>query len=826
MSKNPKNPKNPKKKGGTPATTTPSSAPAPNLDYINTMVAELSEDIANLEAKLKVSEEKNKELENDGKILSQEIQTKAIEISNLQIERDKLNKTISQLKQKQEQDQKEIEELRLIKKIHEGQNYELVLEQKNKLEKERDEIEKLYIDIKKQYENEQKKYIELDKRFYEYKKEHESKKNSTEDKISKLEKELNESKEEINNKNKILEENNIKFKETGDIMKSLQKENEKIKSEMEDLKTETYKKIEGMKSKMEKATQNVFSTETTLNIISENIHTLFSQEFSLSLNKIIEDIFKNFIIYTQSIFCTHEKEEKQLHNDENIYLYVLKDIYLFIYFYVFNLKKNKNESEISISSSDFTEEIINTISNEIYKNNIIHYINENSQKSVNDYMNNLKNKYGVEEDNLLIIKENYTKKNEKYKIYLLNIIKSLVKKCSDTIRNSTIEMNSKILYDFRGYNGDEFSFSKNNLQIYCDKINNEKIEIIINMIRYSPEKINRIHFQKNFSQNLSEYSIQKILLNLMTYTTDLLSLSFNKCNNINDNILSYVIFALQNLKKIRILSFESCNINDNQVKIITEGIKENKSIIALMLRNNNITSQGGFYISEYLNNNTNIKQLFLGDNKIKSKGLSSLLNIMSTSNKNIINLDLSKNNFDLNDFNILIEFLKTNPILNSLDISGNQLELKSAINLGAILSTTRNIKSLNMSNMGIISDYIPNLFKNFNLDEITLDDNNLEEVGLIMLIKGLEGNKNLKKISLRNTQLSFIGLTSLLKMLDKEKDFKELHLENNTIDDSCVTIMKTTLKTKQFKIFVSKNMVNQELFKEEALGKESNIIMV
>mgnify|MGYP006936060556 FL=1 len=43
-----------------------------------------------------------------------------------------------------------------------------------------------------------------------------------------------------------------------------------------------------------------------------------------------------------------------------------------------------------------------------------------------------------------------------------------------------------------------------------------------------------------------------------------------------------------------------------------------------------------------------------------------------------------------------------------------------------------------MSNMGIVSDYIPNLFKSFNLDDIILDDNNLEEVGLIMLIKGLD----------------------------------------------------------------------------------------
>ena len=398
MSKNPKSSKNQKKKGGTSSTPTGPSAPSPNLDYINTMVAELSEDIANLEAKLKVSEQKNKELESEGTILSQEIQAKAIEITNLKKENMKLNQTISQLKQNKDSDQKEIDELKLIKKIHEGQNYNLVLEQKNKLEKERDEMEKAYIDMKKQYENEQKKYIELDKRFYEYKKLHESNQNSSEDKISQLEKQLKEAKEDLNNKDKIVEENNVKFKETGDIMKSLQKENEKIKSEMEDLKTETYKKIEEMKSKMEKATQNVFSTETTLNIIAENIHTLFSQEFSVSLNKIIEDIFKNFIIYTQSIFCTSEREEKHLHNDENIYLYILKDIYFYIYFYVFNLKKSKNETDISISSSDFTDQIINIISNEIYKNNLIHYINEDSQKSVNDYMNNLKNKYGVEEE--------------------------------------------------------------------------------------------------------------------------------------------------------------------------------------------------------------------------------------------------------------------------------------------------------------------------------------------------------------------------------------------------------------------------------------------
>ena len=798
---------------------------SPNLESINAMVATLSNDIADLEGKLENSEKKNKELENEAKMLSSEVQTKAIEISKLKIENEKLNKTIIQLNVKIEENKKEIEELKLMRKKNEEENYELVLKEKNKIEKEKEDLEKLLNDMKKNIECEQKKYLDLDQRFYQYKKEYELDKNSEGDKILKLEQEVKASREDIALKNKIIEENNSKYKEITDIMKNLQKENERIKSAMEDLKTQSYNKMEDMKMKMERASQSVFSPDKILNIVGENIHTLFAQEFSLSLNRIIEDILKNFIIYTQSIFEISENGDNNIHNDENIYLYFLKDIYFYIYFHVFNLKKTNNESDLSISSNDFTDEIVNKLTGEIYKNNIIHLTNEDSQKLINDYMNNLK-KLGVDGHNLATIKENYLKKNENFKVYLLNIIKSLVKKCADTIRNNTIEMNNKILYDFRNYKGEEFTFTKNNLQIFCDKINNDKIESLINILKYSTEKITRMHFINSFNKDLSEYSIQKILLIVMTYNLELLSLSFNNCQNMNNKIISYIMFAVQNLKKLRIFSFESCQINDNQIKVITEGIKENKSIIALMLRENNISSQGAFYISEYLNNNSNVRQLFLGNNNIKDKGLKSLLNVMSTNNKNITTLDLSKNDFKLNEFDILIDYLKTDPILNSLDISGNSLDLKISVKLGAILSTMKNIKSINMSNMGIISDYIPNLFKSFNLDDITLDDNNLEEVGLIMLIKGLEGNKNLKKISLKNTQLSSIGLTNLLKMLEKAKDFKELHLENNTIDDSCVNIMKTTLKAKQFKIFVSKSMVNQDLFKEDALGKESNIIMV
>ena len=803
------------------------ATPAPNLAALNQTIAFLSNTIADNEEKLKKSEAKNKSLSNECSLLSKEIQRKAIEITKLKSEKENIVKENEKLKEKIEKDKKEIEELNLIKTIHEKQNYDFLMEQKNKVEKEKQQVEKNYSEMKTNYENEHKKFIDLDKNFYQYKLDIEAQNSKDKEIKEKLEKEIKETKEELETTKKNLEENEKKLKEALNVVQNLQKENERKKAEMEEIKLETHNKIEEMKLKMEKASQSVFSQDKILSIIAENIHNFFEQEFSISLTTIIENIFKNFIIYTQSIFSIGENGDKFIHNDENLFLFNLKDIYFFIYFYIFNLKHNKKEAEMTslISSSDFTEEIINEISNKIYEKNIIHKTNESCQKTVNEYITSLK-KLGISEEHLSKIQEIYNKKNEKFNVYLLNLIKSLVKKCADSIRNGTIEMNNKILYDFRNYTGEEFFISKNNLQIFCDKINNENFEIVISILKYPTEPISRIHFLNNINPELSEFNFQKILLNIMTYNSDLLSFSFSKCENISMNILTYIVFCIQNLKNIKILSFESCKLGDPQIKIIAEGIKENQNIIALMLRKNNISSQGGIYISEYINNNKNMRQLFLGDNKIKDKGLKALLDTLSNINRNITNLDLSNNGFGLDDFNNLVEYLKTNPILNTLDLSSNKLALKSSINLGATLCSMKSIKSINMSNMGIISEFIPYLFKSFNLDDITLDDNNLEEVGLIMLIKGLEGDKNLKKLSLKNTQLSSIGLTSLLKMLDKAKDFKELHLENNTIDDMCIGIMKNMLKTKKFKIFISKNMVNQELFKDDALGKETNIIMV
>ena len=129
--------------------------------------------------------------------------------------------------------------------------------------------------------------------------------------------------------------------------------------------------------------------------------------------------------------------------------------------------------------------------------------------------------------------------------------------------------------------------------------------------------------------------------------------------------------------------------------------------------------------------------------------------------------------------------------------------------------------------MGIKAEHIPILLKSPNFEEINLDDNDITEVGLLMISKSLMGDKYLKKLSLKNIKINIVELNLLFQTLENAKNFVELHLENNKIDDDCLNKIKEISKKIKYKIYLSENMINQELlFKDNALKKESNIKLV
>ena len=166
-----------------------------------------------------------------------------------------------------------------------------------------------------------------------------------------------------------------------------------------------------------------------------------------------------------------------------------------------------------------------------------------------------------------------------------------------------------------------------------------------------------------------------------------------------------------------------------------------------------------------------------------------------------------------------------NPKMVSMNLSGNKMELADAVELGVVLPKVKSIRTLNLSNMNIISDTSPVLFKALDVEEIIVDDNPLEEIGMIMFSKALSASQRVKKISLKNTNLSTIGLTHLFNSLKNNKGISEIHIENNSIDESGFMIAATFTKGKSIKVYMTKSYVNcDKIFDQETFGE--NVILV
>ena len=69
------------------------------------------------------------------------------------------------------------------------------MEQKNKIEKEKQELENKLVEMKNNFEKEKQKLTDLDKNFYQYKLDVEEQNSQTKEKTERLEKEINEKNE-------------------------------------------------------------------------------------------------------------------------------------------------------------------------------------------------------------------------------------------------------------------------------------------------------------------------------------------------------------------------------------------------------------------------------------------------------------------------------------------------------------------------------------------------------------------------------------------------------------------------------------------------------
>ena len=780
-------------------------------------------------------------LQNSNELLTKEIEEKAKIITNYQ----DLNDQITFHKTELEAKNKYIEEMQKkldnYDKIGAGEQFEKLSFQRNTLKKENEKLNNQLKEKINEIEKQKEQYILLENEkntlitnLNEYKKNSEEEIKNLKSNINKLEEENSNLKIELNKTKSNLVEVTNKNEESNKTITNLREEIIEVKKNADKMKTDAYKEIEKINEKMKKESESVVSNNNVKNLICDNIYLQYINDISISFNKIVDYILINFPFIIQNLFLKISKEDISLIH-VNLYQTILKEIYFSLYIrgYIFKqinneenqLNNNNNKQNginYSLNSEDFNEDIINNLSKNLC---IINKINNNNLNKIENYIKKI-NLKGLNEEILKNLNDSLNKKHENGQIFFINSIKSLLKKCAQTIKEGKIIYENKILFDFNPFILNCINFSNNNLTINFSNINNINYETIINIIKYPLDTVYKVNFIGNL--NIKENFIKEIFLYLISYLPNILSFSFKNSKSLKKEIFEYIIILIGSLPKLKILNFENCEINNEHIKILSEKLKENQTINVLILNNNKITNDGGYYLSELLTNNKNIKDIFLSNNNICGKGLQSILNTLILKDNNLNTFDISYNNFKSEDFKYLADFFLKNPKINNLNLNGNFMDQKSCENLGNSLQKLNNIKLISMNSMGIENlENFPNLFKNFKFENIYLDNNPFGEFGIIILFKGFDKNSNLKRISLKQTQIHFLGIKQMLDCLINLNKIEEVNIEKNEIDEQSCLLIRDFLNKKKIKIYITKSLIiPQDKINQIFENEFENVILV
>ena len=225
------------------------------------------------------------------------------------------------------------------------------------------------------------------------------------------------------------------------------------------------------------------------------------------------------------------------------------------------------------------------------------------------------------------------------------------------------------------------------------------------------------------------------------------------------------------------------------------------------MENNNICDLSIVYICLYIKEKSKILNLNLKDNKITITGMITLISTLDKINK-------MKNNNDNNDAQINYYSLK------ELNLSGNLLDLVSIPKRLGVHFLNVKIEQLFLGNHSFNIDDL-NILMNFvnNIKNITLLDLSkiaFENVSLNLIFNRVSENSSLKKLILRNC---YLGNTEVNNTLENYYTKSGMQKENNKIQNEI--IINNDKKDDENKINETDNKKEEMIISEKCIGVES-----
>ena len=312
------------------------------------------------------------------------------------------------------------------------------------------------------------------------------------------------------------------------------------------------------------------------------------------------------------------------------------------------------------------------------------------------------------------------------------------------------------------------------LNISCNEITNiDAAHSIANVLSHN-SKLEDVDLSNNFMQTANT----TLILKSLRHTSSLKKLNLYG-NMITDEAADHIADILSHQPKLLNLDISCHDLQTMDLFKIFQGIKHITTLSKLNIAHSMISYEAAKYIVDGLSNCSNLKELNLSYNGMESVVLF----------RNVEATNLTKFTFSHSDINTemahqLLQFLTQCSYLQVLDLSYTNLQTAKGINVLNLIMFTIKIFSICGNLISVFAaEYIAEFLSyNDKLEELDLSCNNLEESGIIKILRSICLSK-LIKLNISNNNIT-TDIENMVSILTRATKLVELDLSHNkfTVD--------------------------------------------
>ena len=409
------------------------------------------------------------------------------------------------------------------------------------------------------------------------------------------------------------------------------------------------------------------------------------------------------------------------------------------------------------------------------------------------------------------------------------------------IRNVKIGDNNNILDIYKKKKDLFFQKVGLTFDLLKDKILNDESENNANTNEYpellklnKPPTVLNINFEQIDITKLTPF-VSFQVNNLFT-KLEVLSVELSK---VSLDIFYSLIFNCVNLKSITIILNDKLSVTNVEIlnhmisivftylKNITEFSYYNVPLLNKFLPNSVTCIKNSklkkLTLSCFFNSKEDIAMFnsyFSGDNDLEEINFSnhtfnipilladSLLNYEK--NKKLISINFNSCVLTDDDIELISKYISENNLFKYCDLGNNEISQKSCFKLGTMIEKSSSLEQLILNNCKLNGETSMLLFNSKgskSLKHININDNDIGDIGLVGITSFIKNSPKIEKFELTGVNGGDMGFSTLINCVKASGNVKELHFGNNKITKTSIEMIKgfnEDFKNKGIKFFVSK----------------------